>query len=298
MKRTSFLSAALLLACATTAIFSTSAEADSIRSTLSNWAEKAKDKAIDYAESRKNNKSEPVDVKARDNGDGTVSLDYGFYNVNYSCSHRGFNYLSYTTVPDQGKIKRYKPFHKEDALSKFPNCPSQKKTSSYRKGKNQPQYHRGHGNHQNIWDHDINMMMATNMMTNVVPHNGVQNTAGLWRELEERVECARDRTDVTVYLGNDWGNDGSNDYFKASHGVTTPDRIWRVHVYKSHPNKAFAWLIPNDEVAKRNDDFAYRVSLKELKNALSDDYAWPIPLTWKDASSEKDPYYKKTCSLM
>lgn len=276
------------------------ANSDTLRSQLSSWANKAKDKSVEFIEkhtSDDESSNSEINVNAKDNGDGTISLDYGFYNVNYSCKHRGFNYLSYTTVPDQGKLKRYEPFHKESALEKFPNCPSQKKTSSYKKTPNQPQYHRGHGNHQNIWDHDIGMMEATNVMTNVVPHNGVQNSSGLWRELEMRVECARDKTEVMVFLGNDWGNDRSNDLFVKSHGVTTPDYIWRVHVYKSHPNKAFAWLIPNDEKAKKNDDLAYRVSLKELRVALSDDYDWPMPKAWMDTNGAADPYRKRSCSI-
>ena len=290
-------------------------QADTVRSQLESWAMKAKSVAADakevaedkIAEIKKNyDLKKPVDepageyhfdVKAKDNGDGTAFIDYGFFTVNYSCLNRGFNYINYTTVKDQGDISRYEPFHKESALNSVDNCDNQITTSSYKKKYGQPQYHRGHGVHQNIWDHDEKMMFMTNAMTNIVPHNGIQNVSGLWRRLEERIECARDKTEVEVYLGNNWGNDASNDHFVRSHGVKTPDRLWRVHVYKSHPNTAFAWLIPNDEVAKRETEENYRVSLSELKKQLSDEYSWPIPSKWVSAGKKLNPYKNIRCSF-
>lgn len=226
----------------------------------------------------------------------SVDLDYGFHQVNYSCTHRGYNYLHYVTVPDTGYFVREEKFELEPALNGT-NCPNQKTADTYRQRPGQPLYHRGHGNHQNIWDHDRVMMRLTNRMTNVVPQNGVQNTDGLWRELEKRVECARDLTTVEVYLGNEWGNNTSNDYFVKSHGVTTPDYLWRVHTYKSHPGLAFAWLIPNDPQAGPRDDLAYRISLNELRRITADDYPWPIPPQWQDAGNMVDPYTKRHCSL-
>ena len=224
----------------------------------------------------------------------SVDIDYGFFEVNYSCEHRGFNYLNYRTVPDQGSYPRHEPFYDEPGLTRA-DCPPQKTTRSYKKRAGQAQYHRGHGNHQNIWDHNKDWMVLTNRMTNVVPHNGVQNASGLWRKLEVRVECARDQTTVNVYLGNDWGNDASNDHFVRSHGVTTPDHLWRVHVYDSHPNQAFAWYMANDEKAKIGQESMYRITLAELKAATADDFAWPIPPQWVDAHGA-DPYQHITCS--
>lgn len=227
--------------------------------------------------------------------DKSVNLDYGEFMINYSCKHRGFNYSTYTTVPDKGSLPRYKPFHQEKRLLSK-GCSPQYKTSSYKKVGNAPQYHRGHGVHSNIWDHDKAIMKKTNMFTNIVPHHGVQNASGLWRHLEKRVECARDVTDVTVYLGNDWGNDASNDHFKRTHGVTTPDYLWRVHMYADRPNQAYAWLIRNNGDAKPKHEGSHRVSLKELKRVLRDDYEFPIPKGWVDARG-KDHHSRTTCSL-
>jgi endonuclease G len=222
-----------------------------------------------------------------------MDIDYGFYSVNYNCGHRGFNYIKYQTVPDSGNNKRVEPFTKDETLPV--DCPSQTTTDSYKKRAGQEQYHRGHGNHQNIWDHDMKLQALTNMMTNVVPHHGVQNSTGLWRILERRIECARDQTTVQVYLGNDWGVDSSNDHFVASHGVTTPDYLWRVHVYNDNPNQAYAWLIPNSGDAKKESEGAYRVTLEELKEVLDDDFDWPMPAKWANGKG-LDPHIQTTCS--
>jgi len=60
------------------------------------------------------------------------------------------------------------------------------------------------------------------------------------------------------------GQDGANDFFVTTHGVTTPDFWWKL-LYR-HDTKAFAaWILPNDKTAKasRLDDFL--VTINELK---------------------------------
>jgi endonuclease G len=229
-----------------------------------------------------------------------VIVDYGFYQVNYNCDKRGYNYVTYSTVPDTGNNPRVKPFELENALKQH-NCNSQKTTSTYRltneeKAKNGGVYHRGHGNHSNIWDHSVKLMSLTNRMTNVVPQDGVQNTRGLWRKLEERVECARDKTTVHVWLGNDWGTNRDNDYFVDTHGVETPDYLWRIHVYDSEPNVAYAWYFPNDKIATLRDENKYRVNVEFLKNKTSGNYNLTLPKGIKDAQGN-DPYKYTKCSL-
>jgi endonuclease G len=225
----------------------------------------------------------------------SIDLNYGFYRVNYNCVHRGYNYVYYDSVPDSGKLPRYEPFELEPRLSSS-DCPGQKTSGSYKAPRGAELYHRGHGTHQNIWDHDVKLMRLTNRMTNVVPHHGVQNTAGLWRALEKRVECARDLTTAHVFLGNAWGNDASNDYFVKSHGVTTPDYLWRVHTYDSHPNQAYVWVMKNNGDARPRNEDAQRVTLEQLKKMTVNDFTWPIPTNWVDGKG-RDPYYKARCSL-
>jgi endonuclease G len=227
--------------------------------------------------------------------DKTVDINYGAFQINYSCMHRGFNYVTYKTVPDTGVNKNYTEFNHETRLLKSA-CMPQVRATPYKNDGSVEEYRRGHGVHQNIFDHDFEMMKSVNKMTNVVPHNSVQSETGLWHHLEKRIECARDIVDVQVWSGNDWGDDASNDYFKKSHGVTTPDKIWRVHVYKDTPGQAYAWLIPNNEVATMETESQYRVSLLSLKFELNDDYEFPVPDSLTDGWKQ-DPYKNITCSL-
>ncbi|MEG3765067.1 DNA/RNA non-specific endonuclease [Alteromonas sp. 14N.309.X.WAT.G.H12] len=222
-------------------------------------------------------------------------IDYHRFTVYYDCNRRGFDYSTFVAHEDVGDLPRYEPFNKEPLLENY-DCPSQKTTSSYKKTPGHPQYHRGHGITSNHNDDSEYYMSLTNRMTNVVPHNGVQNTRGLWRHLEKRVECARDVAPVTVYLGNYWGNDTSNDLFIRTHGVPTPDYIWRIHVYDKYPNQAFVWLIKNDESTLPADEDSARVDLEKLKTLLSSEYDISLPDEWV-TSNNKDPYRNLTCSL-
>lgn len=229
----------------------------------------------------------------------SIDIDYGAFQVNYSCFHAGYNYAKYATVPDQGNEERYSPFHLDKSVLKS-WCPSQLTTKAYSRPKGETQYDRGHGVHQNIWDHSPEIMKKTNMMTNIVPQNRTQNRFGLWRKLETRVECARDLKDdsghatvTEVYLGNIWGDDKSNDHFRKSHLVTTPDYLWRVHVYPTEPNKAYAWVIPNTDEAKLSNETKFRVTMSEIIERA--EYPLSFPNEWIDAVGS-DPHIDLSCS--
>lgn len=229
----------------------------------------------------------------------SIDIDYGDFQINYSCFHAGYNYAKYNTVPDRGSESRYSPFHLDKSTLKS-WCPSQISTKSYYRKKGETQYDRGHGVHQNIWDHSRETMKKTNMMTNIVPQNRKQNRYGLWRKLETRVECARDlkdsagmSTSTSVFLGNIWGDDKSNDHFRRSHLVTTPDFLWRVHVYPTDPNKAYAWIIPNDANAKLSNEHQYRATMHEIAERA--EYPIQFPKGWSDAT-DTDPHVEIKCS--
>jgi endonuclease G len=193
----------------------------------------------------------------------SIDLDYGAFKVNYSCVHRGYNFVSYTSVPDGGSLDRYQPFHIDASLPS--GCPSKNATRSYKTPKGAEKYDRGHGVHQNIFDHDAGIMRKTNFMTNIVPQQATLNRRGLSRELEKRIECARDNVEVKVWLGNVWGNDVSNDKFVDTHGVTTPDYLWRIHVYADEPNRAYAWLMPNDSSPTKDMESKFRSTASAIK---------------------------------
>lgn len=191
-------------------------------------------------------------------------LDFGFYQMEYSCEHKGFNWIQYETVPDNGELKRYKGFHRED---KLPEHCRKKSTSTFKRPAGTTQYHRGHGVHSNLWDHSVKMMRATNTMANVVPHEAYQNVHGLWRYTEKLTECYRDLGTVNVWLGNVWGNDETNDHFVLSHGVTTPDFMWKVLVRSD--GEINAWIIPNNRQATQYNAARYEVSVQKILDTVN-----------------------------
>lgn len=60
----------------------------------------------------------------------SIDIDYGEFQINYSCFHAGYNYAKYNTVPDGGNESRYSPFHIDKTTLKN-WCPSQISTKSY-----------------------------------------------------------------------------------------------------------------------------------------------------------------------
>lgn len=218
-------------------------------------------------------------------------LDYGAWDIEYNCEHRGYEYFHYTTVPDGGSLKRYTPFHQEKDLPK--SC-RQKKTSSYWLPKgSEISYDRGHGNHQNIWDHSKKLMKLSNMMSNIVPQASKLNRRGVWRKTEELTECYRDIGTVEVWGGVIWGNDTSNDHFVKSHGVTTPDQLWKV--IKFPDGKVNAWLMPNDNTPTASKMDYYLVSPAKIENLLGKTFDISRQeRSQLDSYSEKRP---RGCSL-
>ena len=223
--------------------------------------------------------------------DDIYTITYKNWDIDYSCKHRGYEYFHYTTVKDSGEIKRFKPFHKELQIPK--KC-SQFKTSSYWQKKGAKiSYDRGHGVHQNIWDHSKVLMKESNSMANIIPQASKLNRSGVWRKTEELTECHRDKGEVEVWGGVVWGNDTSNDHFKKSHGVTTPDQLWKVIKF---PNgEVNAWLMPNDNSPTGVKMDTYLVSPAKLMNLTG--YVFEIS---RQEASELDSYSMKKprgCSL-
>jgi endonuclease G, mitochondrial len=100
-------------------------------------------------------------------------------------------------------------------------------------------------------------------MTNIIPQAEKFNS-GLWLMTEELTNCYRfDRP--TVHGGVIYTN-GSNDYFVKSHGIKTPDFMWKVLVIGS---KAVGWYFPNvNELSDDLDD--YRMTVREIEARLND----------------------------
>lgn len=85
---------------------------------------------------------------------------------------------------------------------------------------------------------------ATEYLTDIVPQASYLNQRGTWRETERIIECLREEYYLTVIGGVIWGDDESNDYFKESHGIKTPDYLWKAII---HDDEIIAWLMPNSD---------------------------------------------------
>jgi endonuclease G len=221
-----------------------------------------------------------------------IELKYDSWTTFYNCEKRGYEYFFYTTVPDTGMLKRYIPIKQEKLLPK--KC-QQFKTSYYtRPNGNSPKYDRGHGVHQNIWDHSKELMEQSNRMSNIVPQQARLNRkGGLWRKTEELTECWRDKGKVTVYGGNLWGEDKTNDHFIKSHGVVTPDYLWKLIIFPD--GKVNAWAMPNSAEATGVKMDSYLVAPATLQKLTG--VKFPISVTelnQKDTYSQKKP---RKCSL-
>lgn len=222
----------------------------------------------------------------------TMMLDYGEFYMRYSCDNRAAEYVHYTTKPDEGNEKRYKPFHVEKRLPS--DCPSQRSPGTYRsKSITGQRYDRGHLLIQNVVDFDRSVMKKTNIMTNIVPMEATQNRSGLWRTLEKRVECTRDIEEVEMWLGVVWGEHEDKNVYKKSHGVTVPEYLFRIHRY-GNTNKVFVWLIPNTKEANSKTEHLYRVTDEHL-NTLMHIYDFDTTEMVTDVD-EVDPYKGITCS--
>jgi len=57
-------------------------------------------------------------LPALSHADELIQLTYKKWDITYNCDKRGYESFHYTTVKDQGSLKRFKPFHQE---SKLPN---------------------------------------------------------------------------------------------------------------------------------------------------------------------------------
>ena len=237
-------------------------------------------------------------ISKNSSNDNVVVIDYGFYQLNYNCDKGGFDNFSYTTVPDSGNLDRYGSFHYDDQVGKLCNYSNArirkaKNTKTYKSpSRKHAQYDRGHGTHQNIWDHDKNLMKETNYMANIVPQEKNQNRRGLWRLSEETTECYRDLDTVKVVGGNIWGNDSSNDYFVKSHGVVTPDYLFKIILINNEP---YSFIIPNTSEVTRDNYSNYMVSISDIENKTG--YTFDFNDNIKSIVNKTLPKKPSNCSI-
>lgn len=251
----------------------------------------------------KTNTNQNIDIHTQNN-EKYVTINFEHYELEFNCERGGYNHFSYTTVPDSGELNRYPTFNGYEDIIESCNyqgdvAKASQNTDTYKSPKGKTTYDRGHGVHQNIWDHNKEYMKQTNYMINIVPHESKQNRQGLWRYTEKLTECLRgDKNNKgnTLYVigGNIWGNDTSNDYFVKSHNVQTPDELFKI-IINEKENIAYSWIIPNNNIANARNANDYIVSIADIEKAIGYQFAdIPEQLRYVKQSTPRLP---KGCSL-
>lgn len=106
-------------------------------------------------------------------------------------------------------------------------------------------YDRGHLVTSNHMEYNATYIRRANLMSNIVPQVASFNQ-GIWVRAEEVAEYYRDIACVQVY-GSVIYSDTTSDYFLTSHGIRTPDFLWKT-IITANPSvgsRAISWLIPN-----------------------------------------------------
>jgi endonuclease G, mitochondrial len=164
-----------------------------------------------------------------------------------------------------GQERRPKGFTMDPNLS--PEC-QQFSTSSY--AGVHAAYNRGHLVRSGHMNYNRNFIRRAHYMTNVVPQT-VELNGGLWLDVENTGDCNRE-AGIQIFGGNIY-NDTSNDFFLKSHGVRTPEYMWKV-MYAGE--EVIAYMFPNNNgLSNRLKD--YIVSVKEIEDAVNDGLG-PIPV--------------------
>ena len=178
-----------------------------------------------------------------DNNKKLHKIDYsGGFIVWLDCEYRGAVKVRYNAQRDVGDLERYRYFRLD------PNVPTQCQqlsSDTYRRpdgGK--PMYDRGHLVPANILDRTEEGIRQSNYMTNIVPMHYYVNRWGAWRQTEVISECYRDIDELLIFAGVIWGDDASNDHFVKSHGIVTPDYLWKLIIRGNGGTNA--WIIPNE----------------------------------------------------
>ena len=195
--------------------------------------------------------------------DWVITLDRDGFVLRYDCTLHSALRFEYALQRDTGNLPRPSAYNAEPALPSL--CGGQSSTASYasvRAG-----YDRGHLVPSNAMDDNAQFLQSANFMSNIVPQVASLNQ-GLWEATDSVAECYRDIAPLRVYGGVVFNN-ASNDYFLNSHGLPTPDYIWKVIVTTDPATgaaRAIAWYLPNQASLGSVDN--YLVSINELERLV------------------------------
>jgi endonuclease G len=196
-----------------------------------------------------------------------LRLDYEGYTIWLDCERRGAIKFRYNAQRDQGDFPRHAAFARDPRVPK--NC-QQTSAAPYRHAREA--YDRGHLVPANHLDNSVTALKQSNYMTNVLPQAKHMNR-GAWFLTEQIIECYRDIDELLVIGGVIWGNNLSDDYFLASHGVATPDAYWKMIIRgRRGQERVIAWIIPNTKDATSTRLDQYLVSIEELEQRTGESF--------------------------
>ncbi|WP_178106787.1 DNA/RNA non-specific endonuclease [Pseudomonas mangiferae] len=198
-------------------------------------------------------------------------IDYGRFALLYDCQRGEAHRFTYHLDADHGTLKRPGAFTLDQA---FPaGCAQQLTTRRY--AQVHPGFDVGHLAPINQFDDDLDTMLETNHMPNLVPQWS-QHNRRTWYATELVAECYRDIRPVDVIGGVIYGDeeaDRANDFFVDSHGIRTPEYFWRV-IRTTDPDSGeetlIAWYLPHrNDLGTDLDPFL--ISVHELERILGPD---------------------------
>lgn len=161
----------------------------------------------------------------------------------------------YKVEKDVGNFQRYSSFYFDPDV---PSSCQQLSTSGYGSG-----YDRGHMVTANHVDQSLQALKESNYMTNICPQIGEMNR-GAWIVTEEITECYRDIDTLNIYGGIIMGTDITNDLFRNTHGVRTPDFYWKI-IENTRTKDVIAWIVPNIKTATRDQLNNYATTILDIE---------------------------------
>jgi endonuclease G, mitochondrial len=190
-------------------------------------------------------------------GSGLKRVDYEGFTVWLNCQENGAEMFYYKAVFDSANEKKPSGFSFD---SRYRDC-QQTSTDTYQSSPEK--YDRGHMVPANHLDYSKTSIKQSMKMTNILPHARKMNQrGGAWRYTEDLIECYRDVEPLDVWGGVIWGSDVTNDHFISSHGVRTPDLLWKVVVGRT---KFSAWIIPNKNSSLDDNIEDYYKTIEEIE---------------------------------
>ena len=218
-----------------------------------------------------------------------ISLDYQGFSIQYNCQKRGFESFNYTSfMNDKVSVPEVEPYDEK----RLPYACRQSSSESYsRSFWHSKQYERGYGVFPWMFTFDPGLYAASKSMANQVPIARELRESGLWRYTQKLVECGKKKEVFKVWGGNLWGNNSKNDYFADSHGVVTPDYLWKV--IQKHNGETQAWLYPNKDsvTAKQRDKYLVSVAKIEALSGIT------LPVKNKQQAARSSWSLPSGCSL-